>query len=215
VTYAWGHRTEQWWRQNFFLSGRHYVVILHYTKNYCTKVLYFPEIYNHKSFYVQLQVALVSLPPHKFVRPPCWYFWMYEIEEYDFTVAPNGMTPILNFIQIRPAVLELNHTDRQTDMTSPAFISCTSSKERMKVNNIVLDWKHTTHIFCRQGRRSANHWAPVSSVSRGTTVQCSSKAWFHYNTGVLKVALPKYLLVIIRRCQMCIEQAGQQFEQFL
>jgi hypothetical protein len=33
--------------------------------------------------------------------------------------------------------------------------------------------------------------------------------------NVLKVALLKYLAVIIRRCQMCIEHAGQQFEQFL
>jgi hypothetical protein len=33
--------------------------------------------------------------------------------------------------------------------------------------------------------------------------------------SVLKVAFPKYLVVIIRRCKMCIEHAGQQFEQFL
>jgi hypothetical protein len=33
--------------------------------------------------------------------------------------------------------------------------------------------------------------------------------------SVLKVALPKYLVVIIRICQMCIQHAGQQFEQFL
>jgi hypothetical protein len=33
--------------------------------------------------------------------------------------------------------------------------------------------------------------------------------------SVLKVALPKYLVVIIIRRQMCIEHAGQQFEQFL
>jgi hypothetical protein len=33
--------------------------------------------------------------------------------------------------------------------------------------------------------------------------------------GVLKVTSPKYLVVIIRRCQMYIEHAGQQFEQFL
>jgi hypothetical protein len=33
--------------------------------------------------------------------------------------------------------------------------------------------------------------------------------------GVLKVALPKYLVVIIRRCQMCIEHVEQQSEQFL
>jgi hypothetical protein len=34
-------------------------------------------------------------------------------------------------------------------------------------------------------------------------------------TGVLKVTLPNYLVVIITRCQMCIEHAGQQFEQFM
>jgi hypothetical protein len=33
--------------------------------------------------------------------------------------------------------------------------------------------------------------------------------------SVLKVAFQKYLVVITRRCQMCIEHAGQQFEQFL
>jgi hypothetical protein len=36
-----------------------------------------------------------------------------------------------------------------------------------------------------------------------------------YIQNVLEVALPKYLVVIIRRCQMCIEDAGQQFKQFL
>jgi hypothetical protein len=30
-------------------------------------------------------------------------------------VDPNGITSIPNYIQIRPAVLELNHMDRQTD----------------------------------------------------------------------------------------------------
>jgi hypothetical protein len=30
-----------------FLSCSRHAVILHYTKNYCTKVLYFPKIYNH------------------------------------------------------------------------------------------------------------------------------------------------------------------------
>jgi predicted RNA-binding Zn-ribbon protein involved in translation (DUF1610 family) len=45
-------------------------------------------------------------------------------------------------------------------------------------------------------------------------------SFLHYgkmfdNKGVLKVASPKCLVVIIRRCQRCIEHAGQQFEQFL
>jgi hypothetical protein len=46
-----------------FFSGRHHVVILHYTKNYYTKVLYFPEVYNHTSLYALLQVVPVSIPP--------------------------------------------------------------------------------------------------------------------------------------------------------
>jgi hypothetical protein len=33
--------------------------------------------------------------------------------------------------------------------------------------------------------------------------------------SVLKVALPKYLVVITRRCKMWTENAGQKFEQFL
>jgi hypothetical protein len=35
-----------------------------------------------------------------------------------------------------------------------------------------------------------------------------------HKQSVLKVALPKYLVVIIG-CQMCIEHAGQQFQQIL
>jgi hypothetical protein len=60
-----------------------------------------------------MQVALVSIPPHKFVRPPCWYCRLQEIEKYGFKVVPDGITSLPNFIQMRPAVLELNHTDRQ------------------------------------------------------------------------------------------------------
>jgi hypothetical protein len=33
--------------------------------------------------------------------------------------------------------------------------------------------------------------------------------------SVQKVTLLKYLVVIIRRCQMCNDHAGQQSEQFL
>jgi hypothetical protein len=32
-----------------FFSCSHYVVISHYTKNYCTKVVYFLEIFHHTS----------------------------------------------------------------------------------------------------------------------------------------------------------------------
>jgi hypothetical protein len=36
-----------------------------------------------------------------------------------------------------------------------------------------------------------------------------------YVKGILNVALPKYLIVIIRMCQMCIQHARQQFEHFM
>jgi hypothetical protein len=55
------------------------------------------------------------MPPHNFVRPPCWYYRLQEIEKHDFRADPYGITSILNFIQIHPAVLKLNHADRRTD----------------------------------------------------------------------------------------------------
>jgi hypothetical protein len=114
-----------------------------------------------------LQVALLSITSHKFVRLPCWHYRLYEIEKLDFRVVPDGITSMPNFIQIRLAVLDLNHADRQTDMISHICV-------------------HFMHIVER----------------------------INYIQDVLKVALPKFLVVIIRRCQMCIELAGQ-FEQFL
>jgi hypothetical protein len=41
-----------------------------------------------------------------------------EIKKYDFLVDPNGIMSIPNFIQIWPAVLELNQADIQADMVS-------------------------------------------------------------------------------------------------
>jgi hypothetical protein len=38
-----------------------------------------------------------------------------NFKKYDFGVVPNGIMPIPNFIQIRPAVLEFNHANRRTD----------------------------------------------------------------------------------------------------
>jgi hypothetical protein len=69
-----------------------------------------------------LQEALVSISPHKFVRPPCLYYRLHETEKYDFRVDPNGIISISNFIQIRPAVLELNHADRQTDRHDQSYM---------------------------------------------------------------------------------------------
>jgi hypothetical protein len=116
----------------FFLSCSHHVVILHNTKNYYTNVLYFLNTFNHHCMAL-LQVALVSTPPHKFVRPPCWYYQLWEIGMYDFRVIPNCITSIPNFIQIHPAVLKLKHEDRdkQTDITSPICIHFMRIMQRM------------------------------------------------------------------------------------
>jgi hypothetical protein len=81
-----------------------------------------------------LQVALVSIPPHKFVHQPCWYYRLQEIEKYDFRVDSNGITSIPNFIQICPAVLELNHADRQTDMASPICVHFMHGMQRTRYN---------------------------------------------------------------------------------
>jgi hypothetical protein len=64
-----------------FLSCSCYAVILHYKKNYYSKVFYYYFFisFNKKSITVHhcmalLQVALVSIPPHKFVHPPSCYY---------------------------------------------------------------------------------------------------------------------------------------------
>lgn len=56
-------------------------------------------------------MALVSVPPHKFVCSPWWYYRLQEADECDLRILPNGTTSIPNFIRIRPPVLELNHAD--------------------------------------------------------------------------------------------------------
>jgi hypothetical protein len=49
-------------------------------------LLYFPKICSHASL---LYMALVSIPSHKFVRSPCWFFLLQEIQRCDFRVRPQ------------------------------------------------------------------------------------------------------------------------------
>jgi hypothetical protein len=79
---------------------------------------------------VLLQVALVSIPPRKFVRPPCWYYQLQEIEKYDFRVVPNGIKSIPNYMHTNPSSgSRVEWTDRQTWSALYAFISWTLCKE--------------------------------------------------------------------------------------
>jgi hypothetical protein len=80
----------------------------HYTKNYYTKVVYFSRPIIMKHYMKLLYVALVLIPPHKFVHPPCWYHQLYDLEMYNFRVNSNGITYLPNFIQICPVVLKFN-----------------------------------------------------------------------------------------------------------
>jgi hypothetical protein len=105
-------------------------------------VLFFRKSFTIHHSMALLQVALMLIPPHKFVRPPCCYYLLHKIEKYNFRLVPNGITLMPNFIQICPAVLELNHADRQTWPAQYAFISCTLCKERIK-----LDKKYNLEIF--------------------------------------------------------------------
>lgn len=81
-------------------------------------------------------MAFVCIPFHKFVPPQCWHYEFRKFGKHKNRVASNGTTPILNFNQIRPAVLNMNHTDRQTDRQTRAalheIVSYTSCKECIK-----------------------------------------------------------------------------------
>jgi hypothetical protein len=111
VSYAWGHGINSSSSLNFFF---HATTMLFYTVQRITfpKFCIFQKFITVHHHMALLQVALVSIPPHKFIRPPCWYYQLQEIVKYDFWVVPNGITSIPNFIQIHPVVLELNHVDR-------------------------------------------------------------------------------------------------------
>jgi hypothetical protein len=54
---------------------------------YCTKIIltndaYFSKLYYTTNFRSLHYVTLVSLPPHKFARPQCQYYWTQEIKKY-------------------------------------------------------------------------------------------------------------------------------------
>jgi hypothetical protein len=110
VSHAWCCRIESWSNQNFYAPTTLLFYIL--------PIITFPKFcIFRKSIPIHycmalLQVTVLSTPPHKFVRPPCWYYRLYQIEKYDFWVVPIGVTSIPNFIRISPAVPELNHADR-------------------------------------------------------------------------------------------------------
>jgi hypothetical protein len=62
-------------------------------------------------------VAVVPLPPQKFVHPPHCYYQLKKNKKFKFKLASEGITFISNFIKIRLGVLESKHADRRTNVT--------------------------------------------------------------------------------------------------
>jgi hypothetical protein len=94
-----------------------------------------------------LYVALtqVSGQHHKSVRPSCWYYRLYETEIYDFRLDPNIIMCIRNFIEIRPAVLKLNHADRQAQLHTCSFNAHrTKNAHRIRKPDTENTWFATT-----------------------------------------------------------------------
>jgi hypothetical protein len=116
VSYAWGRGIEHS-SSLIFLSFNAAITWLFYITQRITLPVFciFRTSLTIHRCTALLQVALVLTPLHKFVSPPCWYYRLEEIIKHDFRVVRNCITSIPNFIQIRPAVLELNHADRKAD----------------------------------------------------------------------------------------------------
>jgi hypothetical protein len=55
-------------------------------------------------------MALVSTPPHKFLRPPYWYYRLQEQETSELRDS-DCITPISNLDKIRPTVKDYNQAD--------------------------------------------------------------------------------------------------------
>jgi hypothetical protein len=73
---------------------------IHSTKeSYLRKVAYFRPITIH-NFSIVYQIALVSRPRHKFVRPPYCYYWMQEVQKEEDGVASSRIKFIQNCITI-------------------------------------------------------------------------------------------------------------------
>jgi hypothetical protein len=58
----------------------------------------------------------VITPPHDFKQPPCLYYQEKEVKEYEFGVVTYGITSIPNFINFRPAILQLFNASRRASI---------------------------------------------------------------------------------------------------
>lgn len=97
-------------------SCSHHVVVLHYKITAMPKFCNFRKsiaIYHCMSL---LLVVLVTISHHTFGRPPCWYYRLQEIKNYEFTVFTSRLMSMT--ILFKSIVLwfsnRIMRTDRQT-----------------------------------------------------------------------------------------------------
>jgi hypothetical protein len=131
------------------------------------KVLYFPKTYYHTSLYGPT-VNGASVDPTSQVCS----FAMLALPivgnwKYVFSVVLNGITSMPKFIQIPPAVLEMNYADRQTWPTLYALISCTSCKERVTKESNWISCYLKLNGYCR--REESYRWRTTSSREKKTS----------------------------------------------
>jgi hypothetical protein len=113
-----GHAIESWTSWNSLLFHAAAIFLFCTVKRITlTNVVYSAKICCHTS-----SQTLVPLPPYKFVRPPCLYYWLQEIKRYDFRIVSIVINFVPNFDKIHPAVPEFNHADRRTDTTGPTCV---------------------------------------------------------------------------------------------
>jgi hypothetical protein len=92
----------------------------------------------------------------------------HTVAKYHFRLYLNGIKSIPNFIQICPAVLKLNHADRQTGLTSPICMNFMHFVQRMH-NKAYFSRKPVLH----NGIVETSHWLQTAEWS-GIQCKCSS-----------------------------------------
>jgi hypothetical protein len=145
-------------------------------------------------------VALVSIPPHKSLRQPCWYYWLHETEYYYFRAVPGSMCPC----QISSKSVSSSRAEScgQTNMTSPIYVNSVQETHR-KENRLftaALAWRGVLVYEINGGINCVLHCQAilndVSHPSRATRSQmyvtsCGCKSLFSvgYIYSVMSVSI--------------------------
>jgi hypothetical protein len=142
-------------------------------------------------------MALVSLPPHKFVCPSHCHYWLQEIGKYMFEVAPTGM--ISNISQEEHKTIE-NYCHKCTWEMSICCVRCIKHKNVCLVFHsivkkimVITELIHSSHSLpvltayeistqiedTRNSETKANIWrAVLSPITLLRAVYCYSLLMF-------------------------------------